>query len=311
MSFLESLTDGFEKMMQFRKAVGYATDTYQCSVPPFIQYCGTKYPNATYITQDMLDSWLDYYSYNQNSKAVFISMVREYTKFLCFMNRNDFIPDEDYAVHRIPYNPHVFQTSELTAVFSELDSYIPHTCGIRLKPQLILPVYSRMLYCSGMRPQEPPALRRADVDIDTGDVYIRQSKRHKDRHIIISEEMRLLCKQYDGLAGEREWFFQHPDGKPFDTKWFYGRFTDAWNKTGLTGNPRPYDLRHTFASRNIINWLNAGRDVMELLPYLSVYMGHSELTSTLYYVHLLPEELRMSVKIDWEKFARIYKEVKK
>ena len=45
---------------------------------------------------------------------------------------------------------------------------------------------------------------------------------------------------------------------------------------------------------------------MELLPYLSAYMGHSELTSTLYYVHLLPENLRRSKGVDWDRLSRIY-----
>ena len=45
---------------------------------------------------------------------------------------------------------------------------------------------------------------------------------------------------------------------------------------------------------------------MELLPYLSAYMGHSELTSTLYYVHLLPENLRRSEGVDWDRLSRIY-----
>ena len=47
---------------------------------------------------------------------------------------------------------------------------------------------------------------------------------------------------------------------------------------------------------------------MELVPYLSAYMGHSELTSTLYYVHLLSEKLRKSKGIDWDMLARIYGE---
>lgn len=45
---------------------------------------------------------------------------------------------------------------------------------------------------------------------------------------------------------------------------------------------------------------------MELLPYLSAYMGHAELTSTLYYIHLLPEKLRKANGIDWQKFSLIY-----
>lgn len=49
MSFLEDLNDGFEKLMQFREATGYATDTYRSSIPPFINYCGKNYPNARYM----------------------------------------------------------------------------------------------------------------------------------------------------------------------------------------------------------------------------------------------------------------------
>ena len=35
---------------------------------------------------------------------------------------------------------------------------------------------------------------------------------------------------------------------------------------------------------------------------------HSELTSTLYYVHLLPEKLRKSIGIDWDMLSSIYGE---
>ena len=80
------------------------------------------------------------------------------------------------------------------------------------------------------------------------------------------------------------------------------------SKSGILwkGTPRPYDLRHAFASRNIIRWINNGKDVMELLPYLSAYMGHSELTSTLYYIHLLPENLRKSKAVDWDLLSQVY-----
>lgn len=74
------------------------------------------------------------------------------------------------------------------------------------------------------------------------------------------------------------------------------------------GKPRPYDLGHAFASRNIIRWIDSGRDVMELLPYLSAYMGHAELTSTLYHVHLIPEKLRKAKGIDRDMLTRIYGE---
>ena len=117
-----------------------------------------------------------------------------------------------------------------------------------------------------------------------------------------------LCQKYDSVAGKRQWFFQKWDGTPYETSWYNRNWRQLIVSSGIPwrGTPRPYDLRHAFASRNIIRWMECGKDVMELLPYLSAYMGHAELTSTLYYIHLLPEKLRRAKGIDWEKLSMIY-----
>lgn len=57
-----------------------------------------------------------------------------------------------------------------------------------------------------------------------------------------------------------------------------------------------------------MNWVDAGKDIMGLLPYLSAYMGHTKFSHTLYYVHLLPDRLRKSANIDWDQFRPIYGE---
>lgn len=310
MTFKDELWEAFEQMMSYRTATGYATATYRSSVPPFMDYCTSHYTNATVITQEMVDGWLASYPYSTNSQAAFISLLREYTKYLNFLGRGDFIPDDDYSIKRIAFNPYIFTDDDLNRLFATIDCYTASTSGKRLLPEMVLPVYSRFLFCCGMRPQEPPALLCKDVNLSTGDVYIRQSKQHKDRHIIVSNDMLELCVSYDTLAGDRHWFFQKWDGGPYTTSWY----TQIWRKLWKMavpmrrGIPRPYDLRHAFASRNIIRWLEAGKDVMELLPYLSAYMGHSKLESTLYYISMLPEKLRKSAKIDWEKLSAIYGE---
>lgn len=308
MSCKSRLDEAFEQMMSYRKAVGYATATYRSSVPPFISFCAENYPDAHFITSEMVDAWLAFYPYSDNGRAVFISLLREFAKYLNFLGYEDFIPGDDYAVKRTAFYPYLFTDYELSAFFEAIDSYTGATCGKRYLPEVILPVYSRLLYCCGMRPQEPPALRTEDVDLKTGDIYIRQSKQHKDRHIIMSDDMLGLCRYYDSVAGQREWFFQKWDGSQYETSWYNQIWRKLTARSGISwrGTPRPYDLRHAFASRNIIRWMDCGRDVMELLPYLSSYMGHAELASTLYYVHLLPEKLRKSKGIDWEKLSMIY-----
>lgn len=189
MTFKGRLNEAFGEMIKYRKSVGYATATYRSSVPPFINFCIENYPGSDHITSEMVDGWLAFYPYTNNSKAAFISLLREYTKYLNFLGYEDFIPDDDYVVKRTAFNPYLFTDDELSGLFNTIDSNTGKTCGKRYLPEVVLPVYTRLLYCCGLRPQEPPAIRTGDVDIETGDVYIRQSKRHKDRYIIMSGDI--------------------------------------------------------------------------------------------------------------------------
>lgn len=146
--------------------------------------------------------------------------------------------------------------------------------------------------------------------METGDIYIRQSKGSKDRHILMSEDLRQMCIRYDMLVGPREWFFQKWDGSPLPIYWLESQFHKCWRQSRLPkrGNPRPYDLRHAFATRNLMRWADEGLDIMVMLPYLSAYMGYSHFQDTLHYIHLIPEKLRSSDGIDWASLDSIYEE---
>ena len=73
-----------------------------------------------------------------------------------------------------------------------------------------------------------------------------------------------------------------------------------------------YFLRHTFATHCLQNWVINGKDVNAKLYYLSSYMGHDDVTSTAYYVHLLSKEFlemsRISTKWYGDIAAGIYYE---
>lgn len=309
MSFLANLENDFRMMLDVRSALGYATATDKSALPPFIDYCGTNYPNAESITKEMVDGWLACYPYKcARTQAVFISLLRHYTKFIRSLGKDAFIPDEEYTVRYERYRPYIFNEEELSCLFQAIDTIPPNR--IVRDRAIIIPVLFRMMYCCGMRPSEPLRLRVEDVDLDSGDIYIRKSKKNKDRHVIMSGDMRCLCVKYSAMAGKREWFFQMRNGGPFSTKWMTMQFHICWELSGLIkrGNPRPYDLRHVFATMNMMRWADEGKDIMALLPYLSTYMGHADFKSTLYYIHLLPERLRRSAGIDWKQFSPIFGE---
>ena len=307
MNFKERLYDGFEKMLNHRIALGFSRGhDYRCIIPHFIDHCVAMAGDSMYISREMVNSYLATCP-DTNGTARKVSLIREYTKYLRFIGGKDFVPDDDYSFKHQSFIPFLFTDQELKSVISELDSFRGQAKISNLEPEYILPVYSRLLYCCGLRPSEVLLLKVEDFNFKTGELYIRQSKKNRDRHIIMSDDMLDLCRVYNTLAGERTWFFEKRNGEHFNIQWFYDWFNKACIRAGITrGKPRPYDLRHAFASRNITRWMEEGKDAMALLPYLAEYMGHADISSTMYYIHLIPDHLRKHLDVDDSSLKRIY-----
>lgn len=310
MNFREILDKDYSDMLILKESLGYSTITYQPHVKEFILYCAENYPESKVITKMMFDNWLQEKQFKTNATHnSAISRIRTFLRFQVAMGKEAFIPDEQYSVKNIKYIPYVLSEEEIKRLFHAFDTLTPHFESPRR--EFIVPVLFRMMYCCGMRPSEPLNLLCQDVDLRNGDLYIRASKRKKDRHIIMSEEMITLCQKYDSIVGNRKYFFERWDRNKFPTYWMTNQFRICWRNSGLVKrrNPRPYDLRHNFATRTLMRWTDENRDIMSMLPYLSTYMGHTCYSHTLYYVHLLPERLRKSANINWGKFEDMYPEV--
>lgn len=68
---------------------------------------------------------------------------------------------------------------------------------------------------------------------------------------------------------------------------------------------RPYDLRHRFASAVLQRWIDDGKNIYAMLPYLRAYMGHEDFRHTLYYVHILPGNLLSSKGVNWDQIESV------
>lgn len=310
MTFQDSLTKDYEDMVSLKEALGFSRATYAFYIPDFIAYCGNHYPNSETVTREMVIRWLDNRKFSStNTRTRALINIRTFTKYLAATGKQTYVVDDEFSIPIIPYVPVIMKDEELKQFFHGVD-ITTRACNLPLK-RYILPVLFRMIFCCGLRPAEPINLRCADVNLSSGDVYIRQSKRRTDRHILMSEDMLNLCRRYDLVAGSREWFFQRTDGNPFNTKWLGHQFQQCYRNSGLQlpKVPNAYSLRHCFATYTMMNWIDDGKDIMALLPYLSAYMGHTDIKHTLYYVHLLPERLKKSSGINWDKLDSIYGEI--
>lgn len=137
--------------------------------------------------------------------------------------------------------------------------------------------------------------------------------------VVMSDDMNALCKQYENrrtvFSKDNEYFFPSWNGGVFTNLQLQSFFKDCWKRAnpniGKSDLPkvRVYDLRHRFASAVLNKWLDGGKNLSVMLPYLRAYMGHNSLNETAYYVHLLPENLVKSAGINWAEFGEIMPEV--
>ena len=306
----DTLKKNLEKYLQFRTGLGY-TDFYNVKhrLELFTDFCIKNYGEEEYLTKEMIDSWFASIQFKKSKTQVnTVGFMRGFTRFLNSMGIPAYIPDKDYSIRSPKFIPLIYTDDELAKLFEAIDSLGPTKfCPNR---DVIMPVLFRMIYCCGLRPGEPLRLKVEDVNLKTGDIYIKKSKNDKDRHIIMSEELKDLCCKYNALAGERTYFFQWHDGNPIKVTWINTQLKEAVRKTGISFRqlPRTYDFRHNFATRNMMRWMDQKKDIFALLPVLSEYMGHKTINHTLYYVHLMPERLLKSAGINWEKLNTLYKD---
>jgi integrase len=259
----------------------------------------------------MLSSWLAYRKYdNPNTVNSFLACFNNLSSFIRLCGESAYLAnDGEYHKKGIEFVPTLLNDEQIKSLFHTIDTTLTRS---KCNPptEIISPVLYRFMFCAGMRPAEPLHLLKDDVNLDTGDVYIQESKKNKDRHIIISEDMRNLCVQFDSLQdSQRTYFFEH-NKSSLPRQWMTNHFHVLARKSNIgktSEKLRPYDLRHMFASRTIMKWIDNKQEVMELLPYLSVYMGHENINHTLYYVHLLPERLKASSGINWDVFNSVYR----
>src|SRR6266536_2742030 len=149
---------------------------------------------------------------------------------------------------------------------------------------------------AGLRPPEARRLRRHDVDAENAMVMIERSKRNKDRRVPVTEDLAGLLARFDHLADlrrpDREWFFEDQPGRQYSPAWLIASYHRCCELAGgIAPASTPYTLRHNYATRTLMRWVEEGKDIEAWLPYLAAYMGHQKYSSTAWYVHLLPERL--------------------
>ena len=191
--------------------------------------------------------------------------------------------------HRPP--PYVFSDEEICRLFHAIDTQQLSESSNRA---LVDPVLFRVLYSTGVRISEALNLTLHDVDPARATLEVRDSKNRENRIVPVTRRLAATLQAYIAAA--------HPDpepahclfhtgdpARPADQSTIYNRLrrylADA-DIPHFPGGPHIHSLRHGFAVQNLRRWAAEGSDLAVMLPYLSAYMGHSDLRGTQYYLQL-------------------------
>ena len=294
--FKSGLGADMSDMLDFKEALGHSRSSYVGSLQQFDNFCSIKHPNATELTREVVDDYCRGWDDGRPRNANCMRTVREFGKYLSSIGRPAYVLPSKFIPKNHPETPYPISDEELRRFFLATDSLESNKNNRLL--EYIVPTIFRLQLACGMRPQEVRKLECADFDFNKNTIYITKGKKNKDRLLSVSQEVMDLCRKYDCIAKrlrpDRRYFFPSVRGEAYGSDGLVRMFHICWEMGGNNTSGKsctPYDLRHAFATRTLMKWIEDGRDLGTYLPYLSAYMGHDRFQDTLYYVHLLPDRL--------------------
>jgi integrase len=315
-SYQSGFAQSIREMLGFKERFGYAQSTHAPSLRNFDRFCTEFYPATSFLSEPLVLAWLKKRpSENSGGLKKRANTIRQFGQYLNYMGQTAYVLPSGYIGGHSAFVPYMLSDDELAAFFRAADSFpIGKHSPYR---HLVVSVIFRLIYCCGLRPNEARLLKTVDMDCQSDRIMINSTKKNRDRIVMMSDDIALLCSKYDSIVRSiypaREYFFPTPHGNAYASNTLIYLFRRCWRTAFENADsarmPRIYDLRHRFAATVIMGWMDEGKDAQALLPYLSAYMGHTRLSATAYYIHLLPSNLTASDSVDWNRFSDLIPEV--
>ena len=294
MEYLSAFAPHITGLIQQKRTLGYKYTSEPCVLQRFDRFCREYYPTADCLTPEIMNDWAmprpgEHPATLQNR----LTPVRELAKYMVRLELPAYIMPKG-LMPRVPrYMPNIYSNDELVRIFGQTDKC--HYCSEVPYRHLVMPVFFRLLYCTGMRLSEARLLKVGDVDLSSGVITVINAKLDKHRQLPLSPEMLMRLVSYHEnvhmLSKQGDWFFPGYNGIPMtrgNVEKNLRKF--LWQARishgGRGKGPRVHDSRHTFAVHCLRRWVLEGKNINAYIPVLQAYLGHVEFSDTAYYLHL-------------------------
>lgn len=304
---MSSLHNALAEYLAFRRKLGTRLYEPGVTLGHFVEYLGDK--GYGYITTELAVRWATLPKGVQTATwARRLGHVRGFARWLSATDPRNEIPDHGIlnTRHRRP-PPYIFSDLEITRLMAEA-ARLHSKAGLKSLTYVTL---IGLLASTGLRPGEALDLKISDVDLDKGILAIRETKFGKSRFVPVTDSTRAALERYSKRRQKlcqpawTEAFLVSENGKHLvgcTARSIFARLSCLIGiRTPVAGKrvgrgPRQQDLRHTFATRKLIEWYRAGLDVTRMMPTLSTYLGHGSVHATYWYIQAIPELLQLAAQ---------------
>jgi integrase len=293
MSSRESLEEIAERYFTLRRKLGYQLVAERQEVLRFVRAMAALRRRT--ITLEHVIEWArSSRSGSREYAACKYDRVRLFLAFAASTRSDVVVPPPGYLGRGFGRrSPHIYTATEMAQLLEAALGITP-TDGLR--PWTYRTLFG-LLWATGLRVGEALALDCRDVDLRNGSLTVRRGK-SAPRELPLHHSVVQVLHQYEVRRNAR-----HPS--PRSTAFFLTEalatrvqytvmnraFCDLRRSLHWTTKPLPrvHDLRHTFATLKLLEWMRAGKDVDEEMPALAAYLGHKHPSSTYWYLSAVPE----------------------
>jgi len=292
--YRSGLSPYIEALIKEKQACGYSYEFEAYVLEVFDEYVINSPFNDGRLTRELVMGWaIQKTSEGKGYRNQRVSFVRQLALYMASIGVDCYIP-------RCPAktwtpDPYILSADELHNFFYAVDNYKPPRASLQ-RMSLTYSVLFRLFYCCGLRLFEGVGLCRHDIDLVSGIIAVRHSKGDKDRSVFMAEDVVDMCRKYDAkmdtILPGREWFFHGRNPRyPLNKTSVDNLFRILWDKStntidgGVAKKPTVHSLRHTYVVTRMNKWMDEGKDISRMMPYLSRQLGHSSVDGTQYYYH--------------------------
>jgi integrase/recombinase XerD len=274
---MNALAGHVEDYLRLRRALGFKLEREGQLLAQLVAYLHTA--GAATLTSELAVAWARQPAGAQpNQWAKRLGVARRFAIYLQTIEAATEIPAPGvFPTRRHRPTPYLWSHAEVRRL---LDGARALRTPLRAATHEAL---FGLLATSGMRIGEVVAVGRADVDLDTGVITIREAKFDRSRlvplHPTTTEALRHYATVRDRLCPRprASAFFLSSTGTALNRSGVGKTFRKITIEIGVrtaTIHPRIHDLRHSFAVHTLIGWHRSNVDIDEHIGTLSTYLGH-------------------------------------